>query len=131
MWTENFSYPELFEYAHVILSCDLSSQISLGQKFDMVDNATFSVLLTIISSLIAYLELSIALVHMNIVRQRIRNNFRQSLMSKDTRKAARRSQPYKQQVIWQFKLQFLQIFLATSITLYNLFENSFACMVAP
>ena len=47
----------------------------------------FSVLLTIISSLIAYLELSIALVHMNIVRQRIRNNFRQSLMSKDTRKA--------------------------------------------
>ena len=25
MWTENFSYPELFEYAHVILSCDLSS----------------------------------------------------------------------------------------------------------
>ena len=34
----------------------------------------FSVLLAIISSLIAYLELSIASVHMNIVRQRIRNN---------------------------------------------------------
>ena len=48
----------------------------------------FSVLLTIISSLIAYLELSIALVHMNIVRQRIRNNFRQSLMSKETRRDA-------------------------------------------
>ena len=47
----------------------------------------FSVLLTIISSLIACLELSIALVHMNIVRQRTRNNFRQSLMSKDTRTA--------------------------------------------
>ena len=60
----------------------------------------FSVLLTIISSLIAYLELSIALVHMNIVRQRIRNNYRQSLMSKDTRKATRRSQPYKQRRFW-------------------------------
>ena len=83
-------YLECFEYAHVILSCDLSSQISLGQKFDMADNMMFPVLLTIISSLIAYLELSIALVHMNIVRQRIRNNFRQSLMSKDTRKATRR-----------------------------------------
>ena len=35
----------------------------------------FSVLLSVISSLIAYLELSMALVHMNIVRQRIRNNF--------------------------------------------------------
>ena len=53
----------------------------------------FSVLLTIISSLIAYLELSITLVHMNIVRQRIRNDFRQSLVSKNTRKATRRSQP--------------------------------------
>ena len=50
----------------------------------------FSVLLTIISSLIAYLELSITLVHMNIVRQRIRNDFRQSLVSKNTRKATRR-----------------------------------------
>ena len=60
----------------------------------------FSVLLTIISSLIAYLELSIALVHMNIVGQRIRNNFRQSLMSKDTRKATRHSQPYKQRRFW-------------------------------
>ena len=50
----------------------------------------FSVLLSVISSLIAYLELSMALVHMNIVPQRIRNNFRQSLMSKDTRKATRR-----------------------------------------
>ena len=66
----------------------------------MADNTMFSVLLTIISSLIAYLELSIALVHMNIVRQRIRNNFRQSLMSKDTRKATRRSQPYKQRRFW-------------------------------
>ena len=44
----------------------------------------FSVLLAIISSLIAYLELSIASVHMNIVRQRIRNDLRQSLVSKDT-----------------------------------------------
>ena len=60
----------------------------------------FSVLLSVISSLIAYLELSMALVHMNIVRQRIRNNFRQSLMSKDTRKATRRSQPYKQRRFW-------------------------------
>ena len=60
----------------------------------------FSVLLSVISSLIAYLELSMALVHMNIVRQRIRNNFRQSLMSKDTRKATRRSQPYKQRRCW-------------------------------
>ena len=51
----------------------------------------FSVLLTIISSLIAYLELSITFVHMNIVRQRIRNEFRRSLVSKDTRKATRRS----------------------------------------
>ena len=50
----------------------------------------FSVLLAIISSLIAYLELSIASVHMNIVRQRIRNTLRQSLVSKDTRKAKRR-----------------------------------------
>lgn len=60
----------------------------------------FSVLLTIISSLIAYL--SIALVHMNIVCQRIRDNFRQSLMSKDTtcRKATRCSQPYKQRRFW-------------------------------
>ena len=66
----------------------------------MADNTMFSVLLTIISSLIAYLELSIALVHMNIVRQWIRNNFRQSLMSKDTRKATRRSQPYKQRRFW-------------------------------
>ena len=41
----------------------------------------FSVLLKIISSLIAYLELSITFVHMNIVRQRIRNDFRQSLAS--------------------------------------------------
>ena len=56
VWTENFSYPELFEYAHVILSCDLSSQISLGQKFNMADNMRFAVLLTIISSLIAYLK---------------------------------------------------------------------------
>ena len=55
----------------------------------------FSVLLSVISSLIAYLELSMALVHMNIVRQRIRNNFRQSLMSKDTRKATRRSQIFE------------------------------------
>ena len=56
----------------------------------------FSVLSTIISSLIAYLELSITFVHINIVRQRIRNDFRQSLVSKNTRKATRRSQPYKQ-----------------------------------
>ena len=49
----------------------------------------FSVLLTIISSLIAYLELSITFVHMNIARQRIRNDFRQSLLSKDTKKAMR------------------------------------------
>ena len=60
----------------------------------------FSVLLTTISSLIAYLELSIALVHMNIVRQRIRNIFRRSLMSKDTWKATRRSQPYQQRRFW-------------------------------
>ena len=75
-------------------------KISLGQKFDMADNTMFSVLLTIISFLIAYLELSIALVHMNTVHQRIRNNFRQSFMSKDTRKATRRSQPYKQRRFW-------------------------------
>ena len=43
----------------------------------------FSALLTIISSLIAYLELSITFVHMNIVRQRIRNDFKQSLVSKE------------------------------------------------
>ena len=60
----------------------------------------FSVLLTIISSLIAYLELSITLVHMNIVRQRIRNDLRQSLVSKNTRKATRRSQLYKQRRCW-------------------------------
>ena len=100
MWTENFSYPELFEYAYVILSCDLSSQISLNHKFNMTDNMMFSVLLTIISSLIAYLQSSIALVHMNIVHQRIRDNFRQSLVSKDTRKAMRRSQPYKERRYW-------------------------------
>ena len=58
----NFTYPELFKYAYVILSCDLSSQISLGQKFNMADNMMFSVLLTIIFSLIAYLELSIATI---------------------------------------------------------------------
>ena len=56
--------------------------------------------MAIISSLITYLELSIALVHMNIVRQRIRNNCRQSLVSKDTRKAMRLSQPYKQRRFW-------------------------------
>ena len=55
-----------------------------------------AVLLTIISSLIAYLELSITFVRMNNVRQRIRNGVRQSLVSKDTTKATRRSQPYKQ-----------------------------------
>ena len=60
----------------------------------------FSVLLTIISSLIAYLELSITFVHMNTVRHRIRNDFRQSLVSKNTRKATRRSQPYKQRRFW-------------------------------
>ena len=60
----------------------------------------FCVLLTIIPSLIAYLELSITFVHMNIVRQRIRNDFRQSLVSKNTRKATRRSQPYKQRRFW-------------------------------
>ena len=60
----------------------------------------FSVLLTIISPLIAYLELSITFVHMNIVRQRIRNDFRQSLVSKNTRKATRRSQPYKKRRFW-------------------------------
>ena len=60
----------------------------------------FSVLLTIMSSLIAYLELSITFVHMNIVRQRIRNDFRQSLVSKNTRKATRRSQPYEQRRFW-------------------------------
>ena len=54
---------------------------------DNMDNMVFSPLLTIISSLIAYLEVCITLVHMNIVRQRISNNFRQSLASKDTRKA--------------------------------------------
>ena len=51
------------------------------------DDGVFSLLLTIISSLIAYLEVCITLVLMNIVRQRIKNNFRQSLASKNTRKA--------------------------------------------
>ena len=60
----------------------------------------FSASLTIISSFIAYLELSIALVHMNIVCQRIRNDLRQLLVSKDTRKATRHSQPYKQRRFW-------------------------------
>ena len=60
----------------------------------------FSVLLTIIYSLVAYLELSITFVHMNIVCQRIRNDFRQSLVSKNTRKATRRSQPSKQRRFW-------------------------------
>ena len=27
VWTENFLYPQLFEYADVILSCNLSSQV--------------------------------------------------------------------------------------------------------
>ena len=27
MWTENFLYPQLFEYADIILSCNLSSQV--------------------------------------------------------------------------------------------------------
>ena len=59
----------------------------------------FSVLLTIISSLIPHLELiCFALVHMNIVHQRIWNNFRHSLVLKATRKAMRRSQPYKRVV---------------------------------
>ena len=61
--------------------------MSLGHKFNMMDNMVFSLLLTVISSLIAYLEVCITLVHMNIVRQRISNNVRQSLASKDTRKA--------------------------------------------
>ena len=100
MWTENFWYPELSEYSYGILSCDLSFQVSLGHKFNVADNTMFSVYLTIFSSLIAFLELSIALVHMNIVRQRIRNNFRQSLVSKDTRRATRRFLPYKQRRFW-------------------------------
>ena len=37
---------------------------------------------------------------MNNVRQRIRNNFRQSMMSMDSRKATRLSQPYKQRPFW-------------------------------
>ena len=60
----------------------------------------FSASLTIISSLIAYLQLSIALDHLNIVHQRIKNDLRQSLVSKDTRKATRRSQPCKQRRFW-------------------------------
>ena len=60
----------------------------------MADNV-FRVLLTIIFSLIAYLEFSITFVHMNIVRQRIRNDFRQKKA-----KATRRSQPYKQRRFW-------------------------------
>ena len=30
VWMENFSYLELFEYTYIILSCDLTSQVSLG-----------------------------------------------------------------------------------------------------
>ena len=49
VWTENFSYPELFEYAHVILSCDLSSHFSRSEiqhggqhdVFCVVDNNFF------------------------------------------------------------------------------------------
>ena len=32
VWTENFLYPQLFEYADVILSCNLSSQVEWQEK---------------------------------------------------------------------------------------------------
>ena len=66
--------------------CDLSSQLSLGQHnvFCVVDsNFFFNHLFTV--------KYSFSSVH-----QRIRNDFRQSLVSKDTKKATQCSQPYKQ-----------------------------------
>ena len=67
VWTENVLYPQLLEYADVILSCNLSSQV-----FNMAKNMIFSVFFSwqYLSSLIAYFELNIALL-----RQRTRNNF--------------------------------------------------------
>ena len=36
VWTENFLYPQLFEYADVILSCNLSSQVlQHGEEYDI------------------------------------------------------------------------------------------------
>ena len=36
VWTENFLYPQLFVYAHVILSCNLFSQVlQHGEEYDI------------------------------------------------------------------------------------------------
>ena len=32
VWTENFLYPQLFEYADIILSCNLSSQVEWQER---------------------------------------------------------------------------------------------------
>ena len=32
VWTENFLYPQLFEYAEIILSCNLSSQVIILRR---------------------------------------------------------------------------------------------------
>ena len=47
------------------------------------------------SSLITYFKVNIALVHMIIVRQRMRNNFIQLLTTSDSKRATPRYLPYK------------------------------------
>ena len=69
VWTENFLYPQLFEYADVILSCDFST----WRKtifFSVVNNSHLQ---------IAYFQLNIALL-----RQHTRNNYIQAEMASIT-----------------------------------------------
>ena len=87
-------YLQLFEYADVILSCNLSSQVlQHGEEYDI-----FCVLDNIrVSSLMAYFELNIALLS-----QRTRNNFILALMARDndTIRATPRYRPCKKIHFW-------------------------------
>ena len=38
VWTETFLYPQLFEYANVILSCNLSSQVEWQERISETSN---------------------------------------------------------------------------------------------
>ena len=76
MWTENFLYPQLFEYADVIchviyLPKYFNMKKTESDIFYVVDNVQSS-------SLISYFEQNIGLL-----RQRARKNFIQALMARD------------------------------------------------
>ena len=74
VWTENVLYPQLFEYADVILSWNLSSQVLQHVARIWYFLCSWQYL----SALIAYFELNIALLC-----QRTRNNFIQALVARD------------------------------------------------